>query len=196
MKTVAFFDFDGTISHKDSFFKFIRFCVGDFRFFIGIIVLSPVLILYLLKLISNYRAKQFVITWFFKGFKKSDFKKLADEFSLNQLKKIIRKDAIDRLNWHRENEHKIVIVSASIYDYLHLWCEDNKFNLIATQLEVIDTILTGKLSTKNCYGIEKVNRIKAIYDLSSFDYIYAYGDSNGDKEMLKLANESFYKPFR
>ena len=59
-----------------------------------------------------------------------------------------------------------------------------------------DNIITGNFITKNCYGQEKVNRIKESYDLSKYDLIYAYGDSRGDKEMLELANNSFYKPFR
>ena len=33
-------------------------------------------------------------------------------------------------------------------------------------------------------------------DLSAFEKIYAYGDTKGDLPMLKLAHESFYKPFR
>jgi len=57
-------------------------------------------------------------------------------------------------------------------------------------------VVTGKLLTKNCYGIEKANRVKEIYDLSHYERIYAYGDSTGDTELLALANESFYKPFR
>ncbi len=57
-------------------------------------------------------------------------------------------------------------------------------------------IVTGKFSTKNCYGIEKANRVQEVYNFDDYDHIYAYGDSRGDKELLELADESFYKPFR
>ena len=56
--------------------------------------------------------------------------------------------------------------------------------------------ITGNLISKNCYGPEKVTRILESYDLLKYDYIYAYGNSRGDYEMLELANEKFYKPFR
>ena len=68
--------------------------------------------------------------------------------------------------------------------------------LIATKLEFKAGKLTGKFATNNCYGAEKSHRIKELFDLELYDYIYAYGDSRGDKEMLALADESFYKPFR
>jgi len=57
-------------------------------------------------------------------------------------------------------------------------------------------VVTGKLLSKNCYGIEKANRIQEVYNLSDYKHIYAYGDSRGDRELLELADESFYKPFR
>jgi phosphoserine phosphatase len=47
----------------------------------------------------------------------------------------------------------------------------------------------------NCYGEEKVRRIRASYNLDEFNHIYAYGDSEGDKAMLDLAHEHDYKHF-
>jgi phosphoserine phosphatase len=60
--------------------------------------------------------------------------------------------------------HKVVIVSAFIECWLKKWCD--KINLITTRLEIQEGKITGKFATKNCYGIEKVNRIKERYDLS------------------------------
>ena len=58
---IAFFDFDGTITKEDSTIKFIRYLVGDFKFFIGILILLPCIILYKLKIISNNLIKQIII---------------------------------------------------------------------------------------------------------------------------------------
>ncbi len=194
--TLALFDFDGTITKDDSLLKFIRFVVGDRRFLIGLVVLSPMLVLYKLKLIPNYKAKQYMLSWFFKGMRKVDFFEVAKKYSLTHIDKIVRLKAIERINWHKNQGHKLVVVSASIECWLRPWCEKNGLELIATKLEIKDDIVTGKLLSKNCYGVEKVNRIKELYDLENFDYIYAYGDSSGDKQMLELAHEKFYKPFR
>jgi HAD superfamily hydrolase (TIGR01490 family) len=196
LSKLALFDFDGTITTDDSLLKFIRFVVGDGRFVFGLVVLSPILVAYKLKLIPNYKAKQYMLSWFFKGMRKEAFFKVANEYSLVHIDKILRPKAIEKINWHKNQGHKVVVVSASIECWLRPWCEKNGLELIATKLEIKDDIVTGKLLSKNCYGVEKINRIKEIYNLKDFEYIYSYGDSIGDKEMLSIANESFYKPFR
>jgi len=193
---MALFDFDGTITTEDSLIKFIRFVMGDAKTIKGILYLSPMLIAYKLKLIPNDQAKQSMLSYFFKGMNEEKFLNLAKEYSLKKIETILRPKAMEKIAWHKKQEHKIVIVSASIECWLKPWCDKNHFNLIATKLEKKEGIITGKLLTKNCYGIEKVNRVKENYNLTDYNYIYAYGDSSGDAEMLELANEKFYKPFR
>ena len=75
-------------------------------------------------------------------------------------------------------------------------CTKQNITLIATELEFEDGVFTGRFRGNNCYGKEKAKRVKALYNLKVFKTIYAYGDSAGDRELLKLADESFYKPFR
>jgi len=193
---LALFDFDGTITDKDSLFKFIRFYIGDIKFIVGLVILFPMLIKFKLGLITNSKAKEYLMAYYFKGTDLKTFKKLATEYSLFHINEILRPKAMERIDWHQALGHEIVIISASIRCWLKPWCDRHNISLISTELEVIDSKITGKFSTKNCHGIEKERRIKEVYDLRNYEYIYAYGDSIGDKEMLALANESFYKPFR
>lgn len=193
---IAFFDFDGTITTDDSLLKFIRFVVGDIRFLIGLSILSPMLVLYKLKLIPNYKAKQIMLSYFFKGMEAKRFEEVANNYSLTHIQKILRPKAMEKIRWHQMQGHKVVVVSASLECWLHPWCEQNTLELIATKLEIKENKVSGDLRTKNCYGIEKVNRINENYDLHDYEIIFAYGDSRGDKEMLSLANEAHYKPFR
>ena len=60
---------------------------------------------------------------------------------------------------------------------------------------MIDNFLTGKFQGKNCFGPEKVSRIKNKFDLKKVKKIYAYGDSTGDSEMLELADYKYLKYF-
>ena len=192
---IAFFDFDGTITKEDSTIKFIRYMVGDIKFFIGVFLLLPVIILYKVKIVSNNLIKQIIITYFFKGKDIIEFQKKSEYFSLNQIDSIIRKKAMEKIYWHKENGHVIVIVSASIDLWLKPWCEKNNIAFISTMLEIKDKTITGKIFKKNCYGPEKVKRIRELYNLSDYKYIYAYGNSRGDHEMLDIADERHYKPF-
>lgn len=193
---IAFFDFDGTITNKDSLIDFIRFAVGDCRFWSGMIFLSPMLFLYKFKIIPNYKAKQWMLSHYFKGMSISDFKSFATSYANERIDKIVRPAALEKINFHKQNGDKVVVVSASAECWLRLWCERNELELIATRLKFENERFSGLFDGKNCYGAEKLNRIREKYDLSGLHYIYAYGDSAGDAQMLKIANEKFYKPFR
>jgi phosphatidylglycerophosphatase C len=196
MQVIAFFDFDGTITTKDSLADFIQYAVGKTNYYVGLFTLSPMLIAYMLKFIPNHIAKEKLIAHFFKSGDARQFQKLAEQYSLERIDKIVRPKAIEKIRWHQNQGHQVVIVSASIESWLRAWCDKNNIELIATRLEVKGRKLTGKFATKNCYGLEKANRVKEAFELSLYDHIYAYGDSHGDKELLALAVESFYKPFR
>jgi len=196
MKTLALFDFDGTITTKDSLAEFIKYAVGGWGYYSGLLRLSPMLTAYTLKLIPNHIAKERMLSYFFKGYNEDAFKKMADTYSLNEISKILREEAMEKIRWHQMQGHTVVIVSASMESWLKAWCDMHKIDLISTCLEIKDEKITGKFLTKNCYGPEKANRVRAQYDLDEYEYIYAYGDSSGDTELLALADESFYKPFR
>lgn len=196
MANLAIFDFDGTITTDDSLIRFIRFVVGDLKTLWGMVFLSPMLVVYKLKLIPNYKAKQMMLSYFFKGMDKQQFQKIAEEYSLKHIDTILRPKAMEKITWHKELGHKVIVVSASIECWIRPWCDQNGLDLIATKIKVKNGLITGKFLTKNCYGIEKVNRVKEAYNLDDYDRIYAYGDSRGDKELLELADKSFYKPFR
>ena len=196
MANLAIFDFDGTITTDDSLIRFIRFVVGDLKTLWGMVFLSPMLVVYKLKLIPNYKAKQMMLSYFFKGMDKQQFQKIAEEYSLKHIDTMLRPKAMEKIIWHKEQGHTVIVVSASIECWIRPWCDQNGLDLIATKIEVKDGLITGKFLTKNCYGIEKASRVKEAYNLDDYDYIYAYGDSRGDKELLGLADKSFYKLFR
>jgi len=137
-----------------------------------------------------------MLSYFFKGMSEEKFMQVANEYSLEHINTILRPKAMNKIAWHKEQGHKVVVVSASIECWLKPWCDKNGLGLISTKIEIKDGLVTGKFLSKNCYGIEKANRVQEAYDLSEYGHIYAYGDSRGDKELLELADESFYKPFR
>ena len=193
---LALFDFDGTITTKDSMVEFILYAVGRRAYYLGLFKLSPILVAYKLKLYPNDKAKEKFLAHFFKKMEIKRFQELIIGYSSNEIDKIVRKKAIEKIYWHKKQGDKVVVISASIECWLKPWCDRQNIRLIATKLEILDGKFTGKFSTKNCYGEEKVNRIRESYHMEEYSHIYAYGDSNGDRELLALADESFYKPFR
>ncbi|NLE25428.1 MAG: HAD family hydrolase [Clostridiaceae bacterium] len=195
-QTIAFFDFDGTITKKDSLIDFIIFTVGRPLFFLGILMHSLTLIGYKFGCISNEKAKERLWSGFFRGWKYEEFQSVADRYSLEQINKIIRTEAVEKIKWHKKQGHEVVVVTASLEPWLKSWCNKYDLELIATKIEIVGGVLTGRFMTKNCYGEEKVKRITEKYDLRKYNCIYAYGDSTGDVEMLNLADKKYFRKFK
>ena len=190
---LALFDFDGTITFKDSFAGFIRYAVGPVRYWLGIACLTPVVMGFFLGLVRASRAKEFMSIYFFGGRAAPELERIASKYSLEKLPAMVRQNALERIEWHKQKGDTVVVVSASIDLWLKDWCAAHALDLIATRLETKDGVVSGRFLTRNCSGREKVVRIRARYDLERFDYIYAYGDSRADRAMLDIADERYYR---
>lgn len=195
MPGIAFFDFDGTITIKDTMMELIKFHHGKLRLYIGLAVLSPWILAMKLKLISHQKAKEKMLSWFFKNIHEAEFSKSCNSFAQKKLPDLVRPKALQKINEHKANGDEIIVVSASATNWIKDWCHTHGVKYIATELEIINNRITGKLSGINCNYNEKSNRILKQYNLNDYTTVYCYGDSAGDKAMLKLASKAFYKPF-
>ena len=193
---IAFFDFDGTITEKDTLLEFIRFSKGNARFNLGFLLSSPWLIAYKLRLISNQRAKERILTFFFGRCPVNTFSAYCDRFSAEILPGLIRPGALVEISRLKEAGADVIIVSASPENWIRPWATAMQVTLLATRLEVSGNRLTGRIEGANCHGEEKVRRIRDAYQLKEYSQVYAYGDTKGDLPMLALADIRFYKPFR
>lgn len=195
-KRLVLFDFDGTITTKDTFLEFIRFYHGTPKFLAGFAAASPWLVAMKLKMYQNYEAKQRVLKWFFSGEDAEVFNRKCLEFSEQVVPSLIRPGAIAEIEKHRNANATVAVISASAENWVRPWCEKNNLGCLATQLEVVNGKISGRISGFNCYGPEKERRIRECYPIDEFDEIFAYGDSRGDLEMMALAHQQHYKPFR
>ena len=67
MRKIVAFDFDGTLTMKDTLLAFIRYAKGSTGFWLGFLRYSPLLVLMKLGLYPKYKAKKKVFAHFFKG---------------------------------------------------------------------------------------------------------------------------------
>ena len=94
-KNIAFMDFDGTITKKDSLLEFIKFQKGKLAFYTGFLLNLHWLVGYLLKLVPSDRAKQKVLNYFFAGLEQNLFQEKCDlpwpklKFSVTIISKLL-----------------------------------------------------------------------------------------------------------
>jgi phosphatidylglycerophosphatase C len=195
-RTLALFDFDGTVTTRDTLFVFARFIAGTNKYKLGLIYLAPWLIAQRLGFISAQKAKEVFLSYFIKGITVEKFNRVCDQFCKEILPAILRPQALKTIEHHKQHGSTITIVSASPEDWITPWANDLGITVVATRLEKNENSITGKIAGLNCNGAEKVNRISEKFHVIDYPIIVAYGDSEGDREMLELATQKFFKPFR
>lgn len=181
------FDFDGTLTTRDTLIEFIRYACGTVRFLLGFLLYSPLLVLMKLRLYSNGKAKQKVFAHFFKGMTIDKFDMLCQDFASTH-RHLLRPEVVSQLELALSEGAEVLIVSASIDNWVQPFFP--KVKVLGTQIEVIDGRLTGRFLTPNCYGQEKVRRILTLHPDRSAYHLTAFGDSRGDREMLAFADDA------
>jgi len=195
-KVLVLFDFDGTITSKDSMLEFVKFSKGNFLFYLSFVHLFPFWILYLFGVLNAQKMKEKFLAYFFIGKTQDELFRYGNEFCNQRLPEICKPSAIEKIKFYKQGNCKIIVVSASSKIWLQAWAISMGLELICTELEFHNQVFTGKILGKNCNGEEKVIRIKAFLNLSDFETIIAFGDSKGDLPMLALANEAYFRHFQ
>lgn len=196
-KQIALFDFDGTITTGDSFLAFLKYHFGVFSFFCKLTPLMPAVFSYSIGRKTDEELKTLFCRRFFKNRSVDDMNSSAESFMKDVLPNMLRPRAIEEIKRHKSMGSTVVIVSASFSLWLKYFAEEYDASLISTEMEEVAGVFTGELLTKNCKGLEKVRRISERFDLSDYSAVYAYGDTDGDREMLAQADKDkcFYRFF-
>lgn len=191
---VAAFDFDGTLTRRDSVVPFLLRFSGARRLAGGLLrETHRVLPMVARRSRDDLRAlaTRLVLT----GVPADQVDATAIAHAEALVDRGLRDDTLARLDWHLEQGHRVVIVSASYEPYVRIVADrlgGGRIDVLATRLELVDGVCTGRLDGANCRGPEKVRRLTGwmeAHDLDRTDVtVHAYGDSAGDAEMLAWAD--------
>jgi phosphatidylglycerophosphatase C len=196
-QTLALFDFDGTITTKDTFAPYLFEAFGRARVNAAFASLGAHALMVSVGLSTRDRFKARLLARLFTGADCAHLESIGRAYAAG-VPKWYRPAALDRIRWHRERGHRLIMVSASLDLYLEHIARDLGFDdLLCTRIERTGALATGRMQGENCRAAEKVHRIETLLGrpLTDFD-TYAYGDSAGDAEMLRAAVHRFYRPFR
>lgn len=194
MKKLYCFDFDGTLTYKDTMFMYLKF-YDPTKFRLQFLKHVPLFVLLKFKLAETEKVKKSFIGSILKGQTQEKIEKKAKQFFEEYYPHIIRENALDFIqNINRDNT-KSLLVTASLDIWTKPFADAFKMELVATKAEFQNGIFTGNFIGKNCNGKEKLVRIKAEINDVKYDKTIAFGDTSGDKPMLKWANEGHYQFF-
>ncbi|MDO3426738.1 HAD family hydrolase [Chryseobacterium sp. APV1] len=194
MKKLYCFDFDGTLTYKDTMFMYLKF-YDPTRFRLQFLKHVPLFVLLKLKLADTEKVKKSFIGSILKGQTQEKIEKKSRQFFEHYYPKIVRENALDFIQNIDHNNTYSLLVTASLDIWTKPFAEAFKMQLISTKAEFRNGVFTGNFVGKNCNGNEKLVRIQQEISNHKYDKIIAFGDTSGDKPMLKWANEGHYQFF-
>jgi phosphatidylglycerophosphatase C len=194
--SIAAFDFDGTITHRDTFVPFLYRVCGVRRVLQSFLAHSLQAGLVAGGWASRDQLKESIICSLLRGHTRAELHRIGREHA-EEIIDWCRPMALAKIRWHKEAGHRVILVSASLDSYLVYVAKELGFDdLLCTRLAYDSAgVAEGRIIGKNCRGPEKAVRMKELLDDPSGCWLYAYGDSEGDKELLAIADEPFYRPF-
>lgn len=194
---VAAFDFDGTLARGSSELWFLLRLRGVAPVGAAILRLLPKLVKgAVLGGPAADAGKQALFARLLAGLPARRVDVVAADFAERHLRRRLRPEVHDRLEWHRKQGHLVVIVSASPECYVRVAGELLGADAtLATRLQVGGNLLTGRIEGHNCRGAEKYARLVGWLRTeglhgngSAHPVLWAYGNSRGDLRLLHAAD--------
>lgn len=193
MSTQALYDFDGTITTKDT----------TILLLVALLKLRPwrfsLLIWFLLKMIvarnvvSKQEYKNKAIGYLIKDLSDTDLSCALKDFR-NKVKFLYRPSVLASIEQAIEDGSAVLIVTASPSFAISDCVSDLPVIVLGTEFQKEENIYTGLLKSENCYGQEKVNRIKewAASNKITLSVQSAWSDHLSDFDMLGLSAKRYW----
>jgi len=211
-KYVAFFDLDHTIISGNSGKILIQAAYKK-----GVISRTYVLwgmflsLLYRFGLMNPVSIIRTIAKWL-NGTKESELNELSNEIFITHLKKTIRPEIEEKINFHKNRGALVVILSSSVMPVCRVIAEYLKMDdIVCTLLETNNGIYTGHPGGAFCFNAEKVRRLTDYCEKNNTtpELAWYFGDSiddlpalsvvgnpvcvNPDKKLLKIASEKCWE---
>ncbi len=196
--TVAAFDFDGTVTRGASTVPFLISVRGFLPVALALLRSLPGLLR--AAVLSGTAADEYKEQLFMRllaGTPNEELARKGRAFAATHLRLRLRPEVRRRMEWHREQGHRIVLVSASVEHYVEPAGELLGVDgVLATRLAVDAAgIVSGRFEGKNCRGAEKYARVVGWMRANGLAgagqaqaVLWAYGNSRGDAWLLGAAD--------
>ena len=187
-RPIVAFDFDGTLTTRDSYTAFLRWRAGAAGYAAGGVRLLPDLLAYPLRR-DRGALKAAATRVFLRGVRLDALAAEAERFAADEAQSLFRPDALACWESWAGKAQRVIVTASPEPVVLPFAIRLGADTLIGTRLAVDDDArLTGGFDGANCRGAQKVARLKAAFG-EEVQVLAAYGDTAGDREMLAFADE-------
>lgn len=197
-RNVAVFDFDGTLSRRDTLIPFVARVAGPVRSASGSVAAG----------FSGLRGdfdwrdrdalKEHMVERLLTGHDERDLVRRGGAYATRLLDKGLRPEVVEQLRRHVAAGHETLFVSASLTYYLEPIARHfHMTHVIGVEPEAVAGTLTGRLVHPNVRAAEKEARLRSWLAAPAEGAIdglemWAYGNSSGDHELLAMADHAFW----
>lgn len=194
-QAIVAFDFDGTLTIRDSFTTFLKWRAGPVRWVVGLARLVPAVFAYLGDR-DRGRIKVASVREFLTGVDRKALEAEAERFTAEIWPRFMRPDALATWeDWSRRGAHRVIVTASPETTVAPFARRLGAENLIGTRLAFDDQDrVLGAFIGGNCRGEEKMQRLRAVYG-DDMVLTAAYGDTSGDAQMIAAAEEKGYRVF-
>ncbi|BCY11597.1 HAD-IB family hydrolase [Actinoplanes sp. L3-i22] len=188
----AIWDLDGTLTRTDTLVPFLRRVAGTAAVFRALAVGTA------REMPHRDAVKALVLQRLLGGRDLAEVDRVARRYAERLMAAQVRADSLHQWLWHRRNQHRMVIASASPGLYVrHLGRLLGADEVICTEMAVVNGRLTGAIAGGNCRGAEKARRVRAYLAARPAGQVWAYADGEVDRPLLELADVGVrVRPYR
>jgi HAD superfamily hydrolase (TIGR01490 family) len=184
---IAFFDLDGTITHRDTLFPLVLRKLAQRPLHLArLVLLIPAVVRFAF---DHDRAalKQSLLRATLRGIPRAELDAHSREFVTDTIANRCFRDALAAIRRHRDQGHYLVLMSASVDFYVPEFGRQLGFDhVISTGVAWNGDRLDGTLTTPNRRGEEKARCVHELVAARGDAHTFAYGNSDSDLPHLKV----------
>ena len=185
--SIAIFDLDGTITHRDTLFPLVlRHLAPRPWTLLRLLGVIPGVIRYAFDR-DRGLLKQALLRATMRGTSRADIDALARDFVRDKIARGCFRDALAAIRRHRDRGHLLVLMSASVDFYVPEFGRQLGFDrVISTEVRWIGDRLDGTLTSANRLGEEKARCVRELLAERHHSESFAYGNSVSDLPHLQI----------
>lgn len=186
------FDFDKTITICDTILPVSRYLCEKLNRKNKFIIVQLYFFFFRLHFISSKSFKEKIVATLLKGLNPEFIEKIILKFYQENYSNLLNSEIIELIDSEQQKGNYVIIITSNMQLFVNPIKKILPVNdVFATEVEISDKIILGKIVGDNCSGKVKADILNKCKQKYNPEKVIAYGDSKGDYDMLNFADEGY-----